>query len=227
MRPFTNRNRKTRVVTLLASLAAISAAAVVFPNVARAQDPTTPVPASPRPGSPTISDSAVQVPNDRTTADSEVRRKRYRFGPQLGMYFPTDERTRNRFGGSWTNLGIGIGGVPDAPQEGRLAFDAYVIYNSRGRNQALIAPVGVSYRRSLSNSSSVMPYIGGNASLYITDIRSEIDGVRAGIRATPGASIMGGLAVGQGGYFEARYHFIPEVSSFQLSGLNLTAGLRF
>lgn len=234
MRPNINLSKSAKVIAAAGAAAALFAIPSPSAFAQNTQEPqSAPTTLTPRPESPSNPNAQLSVPYDASTSEAEARKKRWRLGPQLGMFFPTDERTRSRFGGNWTNLGLGIGGVPEAPSEGRAAFELYVMYNNRGDNQALVIPVGMSYRRALGNADGdpnvnrTFVYIGGSLSAYAVDVRSKVDNVRGGFRGTVGASPLIGMTMGRTGYIEARYHFIPEVSTFQMSGFNATFGLRF
>ena len=155
------------------------------------------------------------------------RRRRLRFGPQAGVYLPSNGKTRDRFGGSWVSYGVGFGSVRRADNKGRIVFDFSILTESRGDNRAFIAPIGVGYYRALAPPGPVTPYVGASVNLYLADLRSRRDDVSSGVRAGGGGSLLLGTTVGERGYVEARYRAISRIKGFDFSGLGLTAGLRF
>lgn len=162
------------------------------------------------------------------TPEPARRRRRFRIGPEIGVFLPTNSKTKDRFGSSWETFGIGIGSVSVATLKGQTTFDLSIIRNrNRNDNNALIIPVGLSYRRALNDNPSVTPYIGLSANLYAATLRSDQDDVHSGFRGGGGGSAFVGTTFGESGQVEARYHAISKIKGFDLSGLNLSAGYRF
>lgn len=172
---------------------------------------------------------AVTTAPVRAQAPDEPERPRFRIGPEVGLFLPTDEKTRDRFGGSWVSFGLGLGAVPRAEAKGRLGFNFNVLYKSRGDNRALIAPIGVRFRQGFNAdpNASFSPYAGASADIYAVDIRSPQDNVRSGFRAAPGGSVFLGFSAAESGFLEARYLVISRVRGFDLSGFNIVGGYRF
>lgn len=155
-----------------------------------------------------------------------------KIGIDLGVYLPSSGRTRQRFGNSWTNVGIGIG-RPDTPSsDGRIGLDFGVISKSSGSHHVFVAPLGIYYRRAFSAGDvlehrSLIPYYGVSADLVILDLRSPEDNVHSRFRLGYGGSAVIGTTIGASGFAEAKYLGIGKVKGFDLSGLNLTVGARF
>ena len=155
-----------------------------------------------------------------------------KIGIDLGLFVPSDGKTRSRFGNSWGNIGIGIG-RPDKPSgTGRIGLDFGVINKSSGDHHAFIAPLGVYYRRAFSAGDvterhTVIPYYGVSADLVGVDLRSPQDNVHSGLRFTAGGSAVVGMTIGASGFAEAKYLAIGKVKSFNLSGASFTVGVRF
>ena len=191
-------------VLVLLALADVAAAA-------SAEDTQAPPP--PPPGAP---------------AEKPAPRRRFRFGPEAGVFIPASGKTRDRFGASWTSLGPGFGSVRQAGARGRLEFDVSVFRESRGNRRAFFAPVGVGYRRDLAvGDGHFMPYAGVSVNLVLTDLRSDADGVRSGLRAGGGGSLFVGSTLGRSAYAEARYLAVSRIKGFDLSGTSLSLGVRF
>lgn len=153
-------------------------------------------------------------------------------GVNLGIFVPSDAKTRNRFGSVWTGVGLGIGKVVMPSGGGSFGLDIGLSGESSGSNYAYIAPVGVSYRRAFNaadvkSGQTFIPYFGFSADLVGVDLRSPQDNVHPNIQLTGGGSASIGTTIGKRGFVEARYTEIARVEGFDLSGLGLTAGIRF
>jgi hypothetical protein len=193
-------------------------------GTAFAQQTAPPPPPVENPPNPPAS-LAAPAPTEKAAAPS----RRIRFGPQLGLYFPTNSRTRNRFGSTWTNIGIGIGSISDIHRSGRLALDVSFISNTRSSDAKIfLAPIGLSYSIGLGKQTQpTAAYAGVSANLVIASLRSDLDGLPSRTSATGGASLFLGTRFSESGYVEARYNAFGKIRSFDLSGINLTAGFRF
>ena len=72
-----------------------------------------------------------------------------------------------------------------------------------------------------------IPYVGISADLAIGEIRAAADGVHSGIRTGAVGSAFFGLNIGDNAFVEARYQQSTVIKSFDLSGVKLSAGIRF
>jgi hypothetical protein len=189
---------------------------------------TAPKPAPPVETPPNPPAQLAPPPSPSPSEESEGRQKRLRFGPQVGIYLPTDARARDRFGTSWSNVGFGIGNISDIHQNRRLALDISFISNSRGDSKVFLAPIGLAYSIGLGNQTrSTAAYTGISANLVIASLRSDSDNLPTRTNVTGGAAVFLGNRFSESGYIEARYNAMGKVRGFDLSGINLTAGLRF
>ena len=172
---------------------------------------------------------AVLQPAPSPAPKTEAPRKRIRFGPQLGVYLPTNGKTQDRFGKNWTNIGIGIGSISDIHRSGRLALDIDFISNSRNSEEKIfLAPIGLAYSVGLGKQDgSAAAYAGVSANLVVASLRSDQDRLPTRTSATGGASVFLGTRFSESGYAEVRYNGIAKIRGFDLSGINLTAGFRF
>lgn len=155
------------------------------------------------------------------------RRNRFHIGPEVGLYLPTSSKTRSEFGSSALSLGIGLGSINKISKRGNTTLDLQVIYQSRNGNHMFLAPLGVGYRKALSQNSSTTTYLGATADIYFADLRSGKYDVHSGVRTGFGGSVLAGVNFSESGYFEARYLIVSRIKGFDLSGVNLTAGYRF
>lgn len=203
----------------------------LFALPALAQAPAPPPAAPSRPLPP--------APAARPDAPPEGKGKPKEHGfqiPKVGIDFdafmPSSAKTRNRFGGNWGGIGIGIG-RPDHPSgTGRFSFDFSTQYKKSGNHHAFAAPLGISYRRafsaeSLTNGSTFIPYYGVSVDVVAVDLRSVEDNVHSGFHFTAGGSALIGTTIGASGFAEAKYQAVGKVKGFELSGLKLSVGVRF
>ena len=187
----------------------------------------------PPPPPPTAPPSAPVPPGEREGSAEEGRerpRQRLIIGPEFGAYLPTSARTRDAFGGVWTNIGVRVGNVRQANPRGVLAFEFQVLRNSRGGSRATLIPLTATYRRGLfspGSDAAVRPYVGIGTGLYLADLRSDKYDVTSGFRGAAGVSLLAGMTMRGKARVEARYLGVSRVKGFDLSGFNLAAGFRF
>jgi hypothetical protein len=190
---------------------------------ARAQD-TTPPPTPQTPQTPAPPANPQTPPEE---PDEDNSRKRFRIGPELGVFIPTSGKTRDAFGDAWYNYGVGLGSVVRANQHGTIAFNLSFFSYRSGNGRVFMAPVGIGYRVALSDNKQTTPYAGISANLVFTDLKSDKYNVGSGIRTTAGGTVFVGTTLGDRAYIQARYLATGRVSGFDLSGTNFSAGYRF
>ena len=90
-------------------------------------------------------------------------------------------------------------------------------------------PVGANYIRAFGSreDAKTRPYYGASLNLVPAKIRSLPDGVNTGIKLGYGGSAFVGTTLGRKTFVEARYRAISDIAGFNLSGLGLSAGIRF
>lgn len=216
-------------------------AALLLPG-AHAQDAaTTPDATATTPGVTAPATGAVDVPaatappmtNPPASSSDESYEKpksnRFRLGPEVGVYLPTNSRTRDRFGAAWLSLGLGFGPITGVTSKGQLGFDLSLNYQQHEGNRVFLLPLGLGYRVALTQNpeSKTVPYAGVTGDVYLADVRSIPDNIHSGIRAGGGGSVLLGVNFGESGNLEARYQFVSHIQSFDFSGLSLRAGYRF
>ena len=162
-----------------------------------------------------------------TPPAAQAKSRRFQIGPEVGVFLPMAGKTRDQFGSAWLSLGLGLGSVNTVTTRGQVAFDLQVLYQKKGDNHAFLAPVGIGYRQAFSQSGPNVAYYGITGDLELADLRSGDYNVHSGLRTGFGGSALLGVNFGTSGYFEARYLEVSRIKSFDLSGLNLTAGYRF
>lgn len=170
-------------------------------------------------------------------AAAQDSKPRTLIGLDLGVYIPTSDKARDAFGSNFLNFGFGLGRYRNPSPKGAFGFDFSIIANrslfSGGDNRAILIPVGATYVRRLTPTSSEelatgwAPYAGVSANVIINNIRSDKYDVESKWRFGAGGSAFIG-AVWKGQYFlQARYYGMTSVEGLNLSGVNLTTGFRF
>jgi len=205
---------------LIAAAILLTAAGLSVPARAQTPDPApVPQPQTPQdpPAPPTYPDQDQEL--------ERPRRERFRIGPEVGFFLPTDKKTRDVFGDSWVSFGLGLGKITSAEDQRPLGLDVYILYKKSGDNRAFLIPIGLQYRRPL-NKGRTAAYAGVSADLIPGEIRVPAEN-RRGFKVTAGASAFIGTTVGTDAYVEARYLVAGSLNSYNVSGLNLSAGFRF
>lgn len=206
---------------------------------ARAQTPPPPpaapadapamTPAETTPATTPAEAAPEAAPEASTPADDSSKKdNRFRIGPTIGFFLPSDSKTRDRFGSSWFALGLGIGPVSGVTSKGTVGFDINLLYQQHDGNHALIVPIGVGYRVALTKDTTAksIPYAGITADYYIVNFKSNPENINGTYGAGGGSALLG-INFGNTANVEARYQFASKTRGFDFSGLNLTAGYRF
>ena len=96
------------------------------------------------------------------------------------------------------------------------------------QSEVLLAPIGLVYRKSVSEERKVRPYVGVSANLLLANLRSDlqIDPIKSGFRSGGGGSLFGGVTVGKRFYIEGRYYSFSKIRGFDFSGTNIAIGWR-
>lgn len=215
-----NRNVPGSIIGIFAALSFISAA--------NAQEPTSPPATTPAP-------APAPAQEQETPSEQRERRRAPAFGPQIGFFFPTDARTREAFGDTWVNYGIGFQPLDLQSRRGSATLDIAAFSARRGDARAIIVPVSLIYKIALGGGRDVegetdrglIPYTGLSLGVYLADLRADRYNVTSGWQGGFGGSALFGVTYQRNLFVEARYHLISEMKTFQLSGLNLSIGARF
>jgi hypothetical protein len=170
---------------------------------------------------------AAPAPPAEPEAQPRKSAPRFTFGPDLGLYLPTKNLVKDRFGDNWFSLGIGFGQYETAPMAGRIGFNLSFFTNKHNSNTAFLIPIGVQYRKGLTQGKSATPYVGAEGDLVISDIHSATDNVKWGVRTSAGASAFAGVDFGTSARLEVQYRGFTDIAGYDFSGTNLVAGFRF
>lgn len=160
------------------------------------------------------------------------------YGLNAGTYLPASAAVRARFGESWFSFSPGLGPVLPLPFPA-LSPDFSLATQAAERrtfnNRAFMALLGAQYQWPLFRLRptpgepfklpALLPYAGVGAGGVYAHLRSEADGIK-GSGFAPSASAYVGTSVGLNGFVEARWRTFGPVRGFNLSGLDLSVGLR-
>lgn len=153
--------------------------------------------------------------------------KHWKIMPTVSTFMPVNDKTKDRFGNSWTNIGFVAGmGIGDRMYD-KLEFHIDGIMRKSGDNHAYMFPAGIIYTTRPAKMKSFSPYLGASADVYFIDVKSEEDNIDSSWRTSLGGSLFAGLDVSDHVSIRASYMAIPKVESFNLSGFNLMATVGF
>ncbi|WP_395144193.1 hypothetical protein [Armatimonas sp.] len=161
------------------------------------------------------------------------------YGLNAGTYLPTSAAVRARFGENWFSFSPGLGPVLPLPFPG-LSPDFSLATQTKKvaglNNRVFMALLGAQYQWPLFRLTvpegqplrlpKLLPYAGLGAGGVYANVRSEADRVN-GSGFAPSASVYAGTSIGINSFFEARWRSVGRVQGFDLSGLDLGAGIRF
>ena len=167
---------------------------------------------------------------EKATPPEEKPRKRIVWGPEVGFYFPSSDRTRAAFGETWVNYGVGFRPIELATKKGGVGFDLNIVSTRGDKRRATLIPVAAIYKQAIGGGEpgvGTTPYIGVTAGLLFADLRSDNYGVSSGFRGGYGGSALLGMTYRTSAFVEARYQAFNKIKSYDLSGISLTAGYRF
>lgn len=157
-------------------------------------------------------------------------------GLNVGSYLPTSGRVRDRFGTNWQTFSPGLGPVLPRPVPGLqsdLSFSVQRRQTGGFNNRAFLALVGVQYQwplfritQEMTKLPTFLPYAGVGAGASYAALRSEGDNVNGSSVGASG-SLYVGTSIGFNTFLEARYRTLSRLRGFDLSGADLTIGVRF
>ncbi|MCW2743416.1 MAG: hypothetical protein JWR45_3838 [Blastococcus sp.] len=175
--------------------------------------------------------SEVPTPNTQPeeTSPEKPRKRRFQLGPKLGLFRLSNARSRNRFGGTDSSIGIGLTPIRQPSTKGELGLDFKLFYLKQNTNRAIWAPIGVGYRKgfSASETATLRPYIGASLNIVPANIKVLADGINTRLKMGLGSSAFAGIVFRDKLSLEARYIAITKISGFDLSGASLSASIRF
>lgn len=201
-------------------------------------------------------DTPQNTPPSQPDPDKKPKRYFY-IGPDFGVFLPTNSRTQSRFGSAWFDFGPGIGAIAGIRSGGKISPDLHFASQDNNGNHVFLALLGVEYKYPLLSGRpagkksgdkepksgesgnepqteskmrgrpSVLPYVGASGDLAVVDLHSDEDNVHSGVRTGIAGSLFTGLRFGERAFLEARYRATSTIKTFDLSGVNISAGYRW
>ncbi len=200
----------TRALTLSAAVLTLSPACVR----AHAAEGAA---AEPAPSAP--AQTAPKVEKTRVRFEATVR-------PEGEFFLPVSAHTRRLFPSvGEAQLGLRLAVTARRGDNGLRLF-ADGIHREEGDNEMDLGFLGLELRRNLLRSGCVRPYAAIGPVLATTRLRVQSEGLDVDPNMI-GGSLMLGTEIGEHGLLEARYLAVPQVHGYNLSGVNLRAGIRF
>jgi hypothetical protein len=148
--------------------------------------------------------------------------------PTVSWYFPTDGKTKDAFGDSWSGWGVAVNlealgwGLSGLEAAG-LEFHPYLNYfhADKGGNDAHIIPLGLDARWNFGRWGVVSPYVGLGIAGYGIRFEDRDAGVDTGWRSAFGGRLMFGADITRWFNIQAAYNVISDVKGYDLSGFSL------
>ncbi len=145
-----------------------------------------------------------------------------------GVYFPFNSRLKANSGKTFYGGGLDYR-IQGQPGVTRTELSVDYIERSSGGNTIRIIPVTVGQFALQLGQGTVHPYVGFGAGAYFVhenlpdnnDIQQNTNKVAIGGYVGAGLDLPSNLMV------EARYHLIEKVGTYEPSGLQVMAGIRF
>lgn len=151
---------------------------------------------------------------------------RPRFGLKVGQYRYSSSQTRDTFDGNSLSISPDYSRAVTPDKRGRLRFDFGFNSSSEGENKLFFAPIGVGYRAT-TGEGATLPYFGGSLNVAPTYLKVPDQNKDGKLSLAVGGSAFAGVQFNQRFTLEARYFLLSKVRGFNLSGLDLSAGVRF
>lgn len=145
-----------------------------------------------------------------------------------GVYFPFNARLKSNSGKTFYGAGLDYT-IQQQLGQSRTELSVDYIERSSGGNTIRIIPVTVGQFTLRAGQNGIRPYLGIGAGVYFVHEQLPNDsGVQENTnKAAIGGYIGAGLDFPSNLLVEARYHIIQNVGTYNVSGLQLMAGIRF
>lgn len=151
--------------------------------------------------------------------------KLFILSPTYSGYFPSSGKTKDAFGSSWTGFGVALNLESLGINTSVWGFHPYSGYfhADEGDNDAHIIPLGLEYRRGLSENI----YFGIGASVNAVKFEVRDKGIDTGWRGAVGARLGLGMNVTKWFNIHAAYNFMSEVKDYDFSGFSIQGKVNF
>ena len=157
-------------------------------------------------------------------------------GADVGYSYLLDSKTRDVFGSSVTNYGIGFGSSEVSPAtNGRIGLDLNILRpredSAFGQNKALVIFAGPQFSRavgikSVDDLTRFVPYYGASVNAVYAQVETPFNGKDSnGFGGA--ASVFAGVAFNRRVYLEGRLRATTKIEDYNFSNASLTVGVRF
>ena len=167
---------------------------------------------------------------------AQAQNRSFSIGGDVGYTYLLDSKTRNVFGSSVTNYGLGFGSSEVSPaSNGRIGLDLNILRpredSSFGENRALVVFVGPQFSRaigvkSVNDLTKLVPYYGASVNAVYAQVETPFNNKDSnGFGAA--ASVFTGVAFNRRVYLEGRLRATTKIEDYNFSNASLTVGVRF
>ncbi|MBP8784438.1 MAG: hypothetical protein KBH12_03080 [Synergistaceae bacterium] len=163
----------------------------------------------------------------------EAREPRLFFlSPSFGWYFPTDGKTKDAFGDSWSAFGVSLNlgaltGKSLVVRTGNVELRPFFGYISgeQGDNDVKIIPIGLESRWNLYSNDTVRFYTGLGVSMNLMKFDIADSNIDTSWRGAIGGRVMIGADVTKWLNLQAAYNLInvSRVEGYNFNGFSLRA----
>ncbi len=160
----------------------------------------------------------------------------FSIGPDIGYTYLLDSKTRNAFGSSVTDLGVGFGTSEVNPAvNGRIGLDLSILRpkedSAFGQNKALVIFAGPQFSRvvglkTVNDLTRVLPYYGTSLNAVYAQVETPFNG-RDSNGFGGAVSVFAGVAFSRRVYVEGRVRAATKVEGYNFSNAGVTLGVRF
>ena len=208
---------------LLCVVAIFTLLSLTLSGVALASDPPK---EEPVPQENTVEDASI----DQKETKPEREPRLFFLSPAAGWYFPTDSKTKDTFGNTWTSFGISLNlgalkGTEMIVRTGGFELRPFFGYISQehNNNDIKIIPVGLESRWQLYKNDSFRFYSGLGMSVNFVKFDIPSENIDISWRGVVGGRLLLGADVTKWLNIQATYNIVDKVEGYDFNGLNLRA----
>jgi hypothetical protein len=157
------------------------------------------------------------------TAQEKKEKRSIPIALQVGAFFPSSSTTRDRFGSTWFNIGVGIFNRP-RPNQTQFIADVSILHNSDVGSATLI-PVTFGVQRGIGNHPESQPYVAARVGPYYGKVhgsRLPVEDDTIGFNG----NVAAGVVFKRRFSLEVRYDYYSRFARTRFDGLTVQAGIR-
>lgn len=168
------------------------------------------------------------------SGEEEKEQRPFFLSPTASLYMPTDGKTKDAFGKTWSGFGVAIntaafGWEKPGFEVAGVVLTPFIGYYHADRrdNDAHIIPVGLETRWTLADNGSFQPYAGLGLSVSAVKFDDHDAGVKTGWKAAAGGRFVLGADIGRWLNIQAAYNLMDDVENYDFSGFSIGAKISF